>query len=74
MRRILKNAIQCKHCGDVIESKSRHDYKSCSCGRVSVDGGLDYLRRGNHSKEDFEELSEFGEIIEIHPLSLNGEE
>ena len=37
------NAIRCKHCGDVIESLYRHDYKFCKCGKVSVDGGKDYL-------------------------------
>lgn len=39
------NAIQCKLCGDVIQSKYRHDFVTCSCGACSVDGGLDYARR-----------------------------
>ena len=53
---IIKNAIQCRKCGDVIESKHVHDFISCSCGAVAVDGGHDYLRRcGN--KEDIIELS-----------------
>ena len=45
MRKIFKNAAKCLKCGDVIESKHRHDYVTCSCGNVSVDGGTDYLRR-----------------------------
>ena len=45
MIRIIRNAIKCNVCGDVIESRSRHEYNICSCGRVAVDGGLDYLRR-----------------------------
>lgn len=54
---IIKNAIRCKKCGDVIESKTVHDFKFCSCGSCAVDGGHDYLRRcGN--REDWEELSE----------------
>ena len=57
MPRIIKNAIRCKKCGDVIESKTVHDFKFCSCGSCAVDGGHDYLRRcGN--REDWEELSE----------------
>ena len=40
MRKILKNAVRCNCCGDIIESTHRHDFKTCSCGRVSVDGGL----------------------------------
>lgn len=42
---IKKNAIQCKVCGDIIESKSVHDFKMCSCGACGVDGGREYLRR-----------------------------
>lgn len=57
MPRIIRNAIRCKKCGDVIESKTVHDFKFCSCGSCAVDGGHDYLRRcGN--RDDWEELSE----------------
>lgn len=66
MFRITKNAIRCKHCGDVIESIHVHDYKTCSCGACAVDGGHDYLRRGfvNSPEEDYEELSESEEITD----------
>ena len=54
--RIVINKIKCKKCGDVLESKSVHDFKFCRCGAVAADGGHDYLRRcGN--KDDWEELS-----------------
>lgn len=43
---VLSNKAQCALCGDVIESTSRHDFKSCKCGEIFVDGGLEYLRRG----------------------------
>ena len=57
MEKLIVNKIQCKKCGDVIESTYRHDFKFCKCGAVAVDGGKDYLRRcGN--REDWEELSE----------------
>lgn len=56
-RRIIRNAIRCNHCGDVIESTYRHNFVTCRCGRVSVDGGHDYLRRcGDPS--DYTDLSE----------------
>ena len=58
MKYIVKNEIKCEHCNDIIESTNTHDFKTCSCGMVSVDGGYDYLRRcGN--REDWEELSEY---------------
>lgn len=46
-----KNQARCLNCGDVIESKSRHDFVVCSCwdnreGKgIAVDGGNDYHRR-----------------------------
>ena len=55
--KIIKNCIKCLKCGDIIESESRHDFKTCSCGAISVDGGKDYLRRcGN--RDDWEDFSE----------------
>ena len=60
--KILRNRIRCNNCGDIIESKYRHDFVQCSCGRVFVDGGHDYLRRGfTESDSDYEELSEVTE-------------
>jgi len=37
MPRIIRNAIRCKKCGEVIESKTVHDFKFCSCGSCAVD-------------------------------------
>ncbi len=64
MHKILKNAVRCNCCVDIIESTHRHDFKTCSCGRVSVDV-LDYIRRSFRSRDDFTELSEFGEEIDF---------
>lgn len=64
MEKILKNCIQCKVCGEVIESKSVYDFKACSCGSCSVDGGLEYLRRVADDKESYVELSITEEIID----------
>ena len=53
---ILKNAIQCNKCKDIVESKHRHDFVTCSCGACANDGGRDYLRRlGN--PEDYTDIS-----------------
>jgi len=54
---ILVHKVQCKKCNDIIESKHRHDFVTCSCGSISIDGGKDYMRwLGNF--EDFIDLSE----------------
>ena len=64
MRKIIRNAILCKHCGDIIESTYRNNFISCSCGCCCVDGGHDYLRRGfMHSKE--EDYTDLSDIIEV---------
>lgn len=57
----LKNKIQCRKCKDIIESKFRHDFVTCSCGAVSTDGGNDYWRR---SAKDFSDIIEIHEEIE----------
>lgn len=56
-KKIIKNCIRCKYCGDIIESKSTHDFKFCSCGKVAIDGGHSYLKRSG-SPNDWEELNE----------------
>ena len=42
---IIQNAATCLGCGDFIVSKHRHDFVTCTCGAISVDGGQEYLRR-----------------------------
>lgn len=58
--RITRNAVRCKRCGTVLESRHDHDFRRCGCGTM-VDGGLSYLRRGwqgGNAEDAFEELSE----------------
>ena len=62
---IIKNAIQCKLCGDIIESTDRHNYVECKCGACAVDGGHDYLRRSFKEKDCYIELSITEEIENI---------
>jgi len=60
---ITKNAARCKKCGDIVESRHRHDFVTCSCGQTSVDGGHDYIRRGWNGHENhedaFEDMNEY---------------
>ena len=52
---IVQNAVLCLSCGDKIVSKHRHDFVTCTCGAVSVDGGQEYLRR----------VGDFGNAMDI---------
>lgn len=50
MRNIVLNKVKCLACGEELESRHRHDYKTCSCDQQTmVDGGLDYGRYGGVS-------------------------
>lgn len=39
------NRAGCIDCGSVITSCSVHDFVSCRCGKIAVDGGQDYFKR-----------------------------
>ena len=39
------HAVQCKQCGEIVESKSNHDYRMCKCNTVGVDGGITCTNR-----------------------------
>jgi ribosomal protein S27AE len=41
---ITVSAITCPDCGDIIFSRARHDYRSCTCGKCAIDGGFDYIK------------------------------
>lgn len=56
--KILVNRCKCRKCGDVIESKSVHDWVSCGCGAIFTDGGTEYVRRGGEW-ELIEDMSEW---------------
>lgn len=65
MRIIKRNAIRCKKCGDIIESKSVHDFQMCSCQSSFVDGGHEYIRVGGYP-DDVEFLSEYEDVPGFH--------
>ena len=74
MRKIIRNAIQCNNCGEIIASKHRHDYVQCKCGACAVDGRHDYLRRCYmHDGDGFTDLSETIEISSTKATGGNDE-
>ena len=61
---------RCKSCGDVIESKHRHDWVCCSCFKneetttgIFIDGGDEYLHCGGNL-DNFELIQGTGKIKE----------
>jgi hypothetical protein len=66
--RIKSNKAKCNKCGDIIESKSVHDFVTCKCGAIFVDGGHEYLRRGADNFDDITEMSEYED--EFHGVGM----
>lgn len=56
---IFENKAKCLKCNDIIVSTNRHDFVTCSCKSLSVDGGSWYLKRLFVEEESWEELSTF---------------
>ena len=63
MRKLLRNRAQCGWCNDIIESTYRHDFVTCKCGGLFVDGGHDYARTGGEALEDSINLCEWEETV-----------
>jgi hypothetical protein len=42
---IWSNSAKCRRCNDEIRSRNKHDYVTCKCGAISVDGGSWYSIR-----------------------------
>jgi hypothetical protein len=48
--KIILNMARCNSCQNIVISASVHDFRTCKCGAISVDGGREYLKRcGNIS-------------------------
>ena len=56
-RNVIRNAAKCLACGVIVESRHRHDFKTCDCGNLSVDGGHSYLRTVVSWPELMEDMS-----------------
>ncbi len=54
---IYINGAECLECDYFIRSRNQHDYVTCKCGGVSVDGGSWYAKRS------FKDSSKFKDVI-----------
>ena len=70
-RKVIKNAIQCNLCGDIIESTYRHNFVECSCKACFVDGGHEYQRIGYAEERCFTNLSVYEEVDYIEDRYKN---
>lgn len=45
MFRIIRNMVQCKGCGEILNSITHKSRITCQCGKVTIGGGLDSIQR-----------------------------
>ena len=64
--KLTKFAVYCKLCKTEIHSKHRHDFVSCKCGNISIDGGpADYQRYlGDVKFVNVEDRSEWRDLTD----------
>jgi hypothetical protein len=51
--------MKCLSCGDIVESVFIHQFVTCKCGKVSVDGGIAVGNRVLGNPNDMEDCSEW---------------
>lgn len=62
---IVRNSALCLVCRDHIESVSQHDFVSCNCDNIFVDGGHTYLRHGAADWDTYEDTSIVTNELEV---------
>lgn len=64
MEKLIINKAQCKQCGSIIISENVNELIRCSCGKIAVDGGYEYIRRIG----DMESIIELSTQINLKEL------
>lgn len=70
----MKNKAKCKLCESVIESFHQHDYVSCKCGEISIDGGEAYFRCSAKDWNNFLRVDDQGNEIAVKVKEDQGQE
>lgn len=63
----MRNRAKCALCEDIIESKDQHDYVTCKCGEIAVDGGQAYWRQMAQHADNFLRLDDNDNVVERVP-------
>lgn len=65
----MRNRAKCKLCGDILESFHRHDYISCVCGEIAIDGGLDYFKASAKDWNNFLRIDDEDKEVPISVIN-----
>lgn len=61
----MRNRAKCKLCKDIIESFHQHDYVTCKCGEIAIDGGNYNLRAVARDFKNFLRVDDKGNEIVV---------
>lgn len=67
----MRNRAKCALCLQIIESKEIHDYVSCACGEIAVDGGKECFRVTAKNWSNFLRIDDQGNIIKPKVLDAS---
>lgn len=68
----MRNRAKCKLCKDVLESFHQHDYVSCKCGEIGIDGGNHSFKASAKDWKNFLRIAD--DDTEITPTIVDNEE
>ncbi|MBJ6986064.1 hypothetical protein [Devosia sp. MC521] len=69
-RKLVRNSAHCLDCDDEIVSTHHHDFVRCSCGRLAVDGGVEYAPRVYTADARWEDTSIYEDDLDVADLGL----
>lgn len=64
----MRNRAKCSLCNDVLESFHLTDYVSCSCGEISIRGGLNRYECYAKDFKNFRRIDDMDNEIEVKVL------
>jgi len=70
----MRNRAKCKKCESILESFHKHDYVTCKCGEISIDGGLEYYKASAIDFNNFLRIDDQGNEIIVSLLDKEPEE
>jgi len=65
----MRNRAKCKLCGSILESFHAHDYVTCKCGEISIDGGSTHYSASAKDWRNFLRVDDSGKEIEVKVMN-----
>lgn len=69
----MRNRAKCKLCNEILESFHQHDYVSCKCEEIAIDGGQSYFRAFAKDWANFLRVDDEGREIEVRVVDKDEE-